>query len=316
MSPQFFRLSIVIPTKNRVKILAQLLESIKQLDPMDGLRFEVVVADNGSEDGTDAYVNSIVDSFPASIRLVKIGRPGKSAAVNDAVRSAAGDMLAFLDDDVIVDKTWLTAVEHFFRTEAYCVGQGVIRLPSPESRDPEVLRLVERFRTIPRLEHKPNLKTVHSLNGANFFVSRDLFDRVGGFDERLGPGASGTSEDVEFARRVIRAGIQIGYAPQAVVYHRVDCARLTEEYFRQSHRRQGASRFLIRRQGTAEIFFNLARAVAQYGYYSLAGGQRDRYRSKGRIYHYLGMMEAKKKYRDRRPAGTTEDAMDFRSLHP
>lgn len=315
-NPQFFRLSIIIPTKNRVKILTQLLESIKRLDHVDRLRSEVVVADNGSEDGTRAYVDSIVNSYPTCVRLLEVRRPGKSAAINDAVKSAAGDLVAFLDDDVIVDKTWLTAVEDFFRNEPYAIGQGVVRLPSPESGDPEILRLVERFRTIPRVEHKPDLKTIHSLNGANFFVSRDLFDRVGGFDERLGPGASGTSEDVEFARRVTRAGIAIGYARQAIVYHRVDGARLTEEYFKQAHRRQGASRFLMRQQGTAEILLNLARAVAQYSCYAVAGGERDRYRSKGRIYHYLGMLEAKQRRRDRRSAGTTENAMDVPSLHP
>lgn len=316
MRSQFSQLSIVIPTKNRVKILAQLLESIKQLDRLDKVCGEVVVADNGSEDGTCAYVGSMVDSFPAALRLVKVSRRGKSAAINAAVKCTAGDTLAFLDDDVIVDSGWLTGVEEFFRSGKYSVGQGVIRLPSPESRDPEILGLVERFRTIPRLEHKPDLKTVHSLNGANFFVSRQLFERIGGFDERLGPGASGTSEDVEFARRLGRAGVAIGYASQAIVYHRVDSGRLTEEYFRQSHRRQGISRFLIRRQSTAEILLNLARAFAQYGYHTLAGGERDRYRSKGRIYHYLGMIEAKQNHRGRQPANTAENAVDMPSLHP
>ena len=224
--------------------------------------------------------------------------------------------MAFLDDDVIVDKTWLTALECFFRDGEYHAGQGIIRLPSPEGDDRESQRLVERYRTIPTLEHDPHLKEVHSLNGANVFLSREVFDRLGGFDERLGPGASGTSEDVDFARRLARAGITIGYAPQAIVYHRVDNNRLTEAYFRQSHRRQGASRFLIRRHGTAVIFLNLARAAAQFGYYTVRRRERERYRSKGRIYHYLGMLEAKQNHWDRRPAGETENSMDFPSLRP
>lgn len=316
ISSESVRLSIIIPTKNRVKLLTQLLESIKQLDGMDEVRPDVIVADNDSDDGTYGYVSSMVGAFPAAIRILKVRRPGKSAAINDAVKSATGDVLAFLDDDVTVDKTWLTAVGDFFRNQEYRVGQGVIRLPSPEGDDPELLRLVERFRTIPRLEHEPHLKTLHSLNGANFFVARDLFDRLGGFDERLGPGASGTSEDVDFARRLAGARIAIGYAPQAIVYHRVDNNRLTEAYFRQSHRRQGASRFLIRRHGTAVIFLNLARAAAQFGYYTVRRRERERYRSKGRIYHYLGMLEAKQNHRDRRPAGETENSMDFPSLRP
>jgi GT2 family glycosyltransferase len=316
LRPQSFRLSIIIPTRNRVKILAQLLESIAALDGVGELQPEVIVANNGSEDDTYAYVNSARNTFPTEIRILNIGQPGKSVAANEAVKAASGDFLAFLDDDVVVDKNWLNAVADFFRRNEYRVGQGVIRLRPPESRDPDVLRLVERYRTIPRLEHARIVRPLRSLNGANFFVARDVFERVGGFDERLGPGASGTSEDVDFARRLNGAGIAIGYVPEAIVYHRVDVNRLTESYFRQSHRRQGASRFLIRQQSSTAIFLDLVRTVIQFGYYSLIRSERKRYRSKGRIYHYLGMLEAKQNHKDQRQAVTTESVMDASSPHP
>jgi GT2 family glycosyltransferase len=146
------------------------------------------------------------------------------------------------------------------------------------------------------------LTEVHSLNGSNFFVLRDLFNQVGGLDERLGPGASGTSEDVDLARRILDSGIVIGYAPKAIVYHRVERSRLTDEYFKQSHLRQGRSRLLIRDRSFFEIFSNLASACAQYAFYTLLGKERSRYRNKGRIYHYLGMFDAKKNRVDRRQA--------------
>ena len=276
-------------------MLTQLLASIRALDDAEKCNIEVIVSDNNSNDNTYDYVSSLAADYPTTLRLLKVIRPGKSAALNDAAKAATGDVLAFLDDDVIVDKTWLTAVENFFRDGEYRVGQGIIRLAAPEQDDSEVLKLVERYRTIPQLEFKSNPKTYYSLNGANFFVEREVFDQVGGFDERLGPGASGTSEDVDFARRLARANIVIGYARAAIVYHRVDRARLTEEYFKESHWRQGASRFLISNHGVAAITFDLLRAIAQYGYHTVCGQERYRYRSKGRIYHYLGMMEAKRK---------------------
>lgn len=310
MTPQSFRLAIIIPTKNRLVVLTQLLESISRLTELDTIRPQVIVADNNSADDTCHAVGSMAKRFPTHMEVLKVARPGKSAAINEAAKFASGGVLAFLDDDVVVDKTWLAAVRDFFRNAEYQVGQGVIRLATPEHHDPEVLTLVERYRTIPRLEHQPNLKTLHSLNGANVFVSRDVFDRVGGFDERLGPGASGTSEDVDFARRVTGLGITIGYAPRAVVYHRVDRHRLTEEYFKASHRRQGASRFLIRRHSSATICLNLVRAAAQYGFYTASGRERERYRSKGRIYHYLGMLAAKQNHIDRRPPAKTKDGVN------
>jgi len=300
MSVRSFRATIIIPTKNRADVLSQLLDSIEQLDGIDGVLPEIIVADNDSQDNTYDRINETARCFSAPVRAVKVTRPGKSAAINDALKLATGDVVAFLDDDVVVDKNWLAAIEKFFRNGEYQVGQGIIRLPEPEKDDPEILKLIERYRTIPKLEFKRPLNQIYSLNGANFFASREVFDKIGGFDERLGPGASGTSEDVDFARRLTRANIAIGYVPQAIVYHRVDRSRLTEEYFKQSHWRQGSSRFLIRRRGNAAILFNLARAGIRYGYYTLRGKDRDRYRCKGRIYHYLGMMEAKHNHAGRK----------------
>jgi GT2 family glycosyltransferase len=293
MSVRSFRPTIIIPTKDRAQILAQLLTSIEQLEAIERILPEIIVADNDSQDNTYEHVNSKARCFPTTIRALKVRRPGKSAAINDAARAAAGYVLVFLDDDVVVDKTWLTSVEEFFQGGKYHVGQGIIRLQSPARDDPEIQKLFQRYRTIPQLEHDPNLAEVRSLNGSNFFVSREVFDRIGGLDERLGPGASGTSEDVEFAHRLARSGIGIGYAAKAVVYHQVDRSRLTEEYFKQSHLRQGRSRFLIRNRSSPEITFNLVRSFGQYVYYTLLGKERNRYRSKGRIYHYLGMMDAK-----------------------
>jgi glycosyltransferase involved in cell wall biosynthesis len=296
MSVRSFRPTIIIPTKDRAQILTQLLDSIVQLEAIDRIRPEVIVADNDSRDNTYEHVNATAKCFPTTMRALKVPRLGKSAAINDAVHAATGNVLAFLDDDVVVDKTWLTSVEEFFQRGKYDVGQGIIRLQSPARDDPEVQKLVQRYRTIPKLEHDPNLTEVRSLNGSNFFVAREVFDRVGGFDERLGPGASGTSEDMEFALRLGRSGIGIGYVSKAVVYHQVDRRRLTDEYFKETHWRQGRSRFLIRNRGGAEILFNLVRAYALYLYYTLLGKERDRYRSKGRIYHYLGMIDAKHNY--------------------
>lgn len=292
MSKSSFSLTIIIPTKDRVQILSELLESIKALIDLNGICPAIIVADNGSEDSTFEQVTSLARNFPVPLNVIKVLRPGKSAAVNEAVKIAHGEFLAFLDDDVVVERNWLSAVEEFFQDGRFQVGQGAIHLPP--SANPHTLHLVDLYRTVPRIAYDDTVSTLHSLNGANFFMTRNLFDRVGGFDERLGPGAAGTSEDVELAWRLIRSGAAIGYAPKAMVFHRIDPSRLTEEYFRQSHRRQGASRFAIREHSRLEIYSDLWRAVNQYAFYALLGKKRSRYRSKGRIYHYLGMLEARR----------------------
>jgi glucosyl-dolichyl phosphate glucuronosyltransferase len=290
-------ISIIIATKNRSAELKALLDSIRELRGLHKFELEIIVGDNNSTDATWDNLFAESKQFPALIRPLKIKTPGKSSVLNEAMRAAHGDVLAFVDDDVVVDAGWLKAIENFFKTGNYQVGQGGIRIQAPDRANPEIQRLIQRYRTIPNLDFGPEINSLHSLNGANFAISREVLNRVGLFDERLGPGASGTSEDVEFARRLIRGGFRIGYMREAVVYHRIDPFRLTEEYFRTHHKRQGHSRILMQDRAIGRVFFDLGRASAQFAFYSLGRSERDRYRSKGRIYHYLGMLEAKLKNR-------------------
>ena len=286
-------ISIIVPTKDRGPAVQSLLDSMKRLDGLRRVRPEIIVGDNDSRDNTWHLLCAASQDFPVPLTRVKVERPGKSAVVNSALRLAKGRILAFIDDDVTLDPRWLEALERFFSHGAYQVGQGRIMLQEPDAADSEVKKLNKRFRTIPQLELEDPAIRLHSLNGANFAVRREALERVGHFDERLGPGASGTSEDVELAGRFIRAGIHIGYMQKAVAYHRVDRARLTEEYFKCIHKKQGKSRLLIKDRSVPHIMFQLCRMAAQYGINSVLAKDRKVYRSKGRVYHYLGMLEAK-----------------------
>lgn len=285
--------SIIVATKNRAPMIQGLLDSMTKVAGLDRIRPQIIVGDNNSRDGTWELLQRTAKNFPVPIKLLKVKRPGKSAVLNDAVRAAEGRILVFLDDDVILDRRWLEASEKFFSQKTYQVGQGRIQLQSPDANDPQVQKLLQRFRTIPYVEYDKSLHRVHSLTGANFAVLRDALERVGPFDERLGPGASGTSEDVELARRFTRAGIGIGYMQEAIAYHRVDRSRLTEEYFKSLHKKQGKSRLLIKNRSVPHILFGICGMTTLYGINCLFSRERRRYRSKGRIYHYLGMLEAK-----------------------
>ena len=289
------RLSIIIPTKDRAPALAQLLASLNRLNGLIELRPEIIVADNDSHDETTAIVQGAARELQTEVKMIKTIRPGKSAALNDALKIATGDYLAFLDDDVVVDGGWLQALEKYIRESGYQAGQGTIGLQGSGADDPKVRCLIEKFRTIPQISFPAQMNEVRLLNGANFFIARKILEQVGRFNERLGPGASGTSEDVELAQRLARAGVRIGYARDSLVYHRIDHDRLTEAYFRDHHRRQGQSRLLMKSRGYLEIILNIGRAYLQYYYYTLAGNERSSYRNKGRIFHYLAMFEAKRR---------------------
>ncbi len=284
-------LSIIVPTKNRCEAIKDFVKSFNRLRALERIRPEIIFGDNNSTDNTLELLKATSEYFPVPLRILNVTRPGKSAVLNAAIRAARGDILAFLDDDVILEERWLEAVEKFFARSSYPIAQGIIRMAPPESEDPEVIELQQRYRTIPYLDFDGHIGDLHSLNGANFAVRREVFERIGSFDERLGPGASGTSEDVELGRRMVRAGLKIGYMTEAIVYHRVDRPRLTEAYFKSVHKRQGRSRLLMSNPATGRILFDLCRVSAQYWLYSMTGKERKKYRSKGRIYHYLGMLE-------------------------
>ena len=285
--------SIIIPTKDRHQQILNLLDSIKRLEGLERIHPEIIVGDNGSGDGTWEVLQQISRDFPVPLRLFQIAAPGKCKILNEAIRIANGEILAFLDDDVTVAAGWLAALDDFFSDTSRLAAQGTIRIPPEDLKDPEIGRLIQRFRTAHRLEYDKNADDLNTLNGANMAIRRAVFTKVGDFDLRLGPGASGTSEDFELSHRIRRAGIKIGFMPEAVVCHEVDRARLTEAYFKAWHQRQGISRLIFKDQSKSRIIFDLCRASAQYGFYTISGVERKRYRSKGRIYHYRAMLLAK-----------------------
>jgi GT2 family glycosyltransferase len=269
-------------------MIGALLDSMKRLSGFERLRPEIIIGDNDSDDGTWELLQH---ATTPKITPLKVRTPGKSSVLNQAIRIARGDILLFIDDDVVPDVHWLDAVVRFFADGNYEAGQGVVRIQELPREEAKLEKLINRYRTIPSLEYRANVTETHSLNGANMAISRQVIERIGAFDERLGPGASGTSEDVELARRIRKAGIRIGYIRDAIVYHRVDSCRLTEEYFKLAHRRQGASRLLINKRSLGRVFFDLGRSCILQGYHSLRGNERDFYRSKGRVFHYSAMLE-------------------------
>ena len=288
--------------------MTRLLDSIRRLTGLAQIRSEIIIGDNGSVDGTWEMLQQARDNFPVPMRLFQIPAAGKCKILNEAIKIASGEILAFLDDDVIVDADWLDALDKFFNKTSRLAAQGVIRVPPEDLKDPEICRLIQRFRTAHQLEYDRRADNFRTLNGANMAIRREVFVQVGDFDIRLGPGASGTSEDVELAQRICQNGIKIGYMPNAVVYHELDRRRLTDAYFKTLHERQGVSRLIYKDQSTSRIIFDLCRVSAQYGFYSMFGGERNRYRSKGRLYHYCAMLQAKLGIHGRQPPATQDRA--------
>lgn len=295
-------ISIVIATVasgKRVESLRGLLEGLSCLSGREEIDHEVIVANNASVEQAARGIEELIDEFRQAgaqrLLLIREPSPGKCRAQNAAIAKAKGSLLAFLDDDVEITPGWLRAVAEFFQDGSFVAMQGAVLIPPAVQNNQEFLRLNRRYKTINFLQYKPGRDEIKTLIGANMAIRAEVFSQVGFFNENLGPGQSGMSEDVEFAQRIIRGGGRIGYEPKAAVYHQVDWSRLTEEYFRRRHEQQGRSRLIYKKQSVVTILPNFMRSIWSFAWYSLLRNERKKYRAKGRYFHYRAMLLEKTK---------------------
>ncbi|MGB6454237.1 MAG: glycosyltransferase [Streptosporangiaceae bacterium] len=222
--------SVIVCTRNRPASLRACLTSLQQVnyDPI-----EFLVVDNAPSDAATKRVVAELSATDPRIRYTCEARPGLSRARNHGIDIAHFDLLAFTDDDVIVDDAWPAALVAGFAadTNAACVtGLVAARsLDAPAERyfDSRYAR-GEAFkpRQYDLAEHREASRLYPFTAGifgagANFAVQRDVATRLGGFDPLLGAGAPCRGgEDIDFFVRIILAGQRICYTPCALVWHR------------------------------------------------------------------------------------------------
>ncbi|RPJ71277.1 MAG: glycosyltransferase [Acidobacteria bacterium] len=230
--------SVVIATFNRARELACCLDQLRRqtFQPGD----EVVVADNGSTDGTGALLARLAPKFPVPLRVVREARPGKSHAVAAAVSGCTADILAFTDDDVVVDDRWVARVHDIMEREPIDLIGGRV-LPRFAARIPAWLvlkgergfgRLASPLALLDYGETREALGPRTAI-GANLIVRRAVFAAVGGYSPALGKlrGTLLSGEDHLLCERVQAAGYRAVYDPSVVVKHLVPADRLSVGYF-------------------------------------------------------------------------------------
>jgi GT2 family glycosyltransferase len=180
--------------------------------------FELILADNGSRDGSLDFVAS---KFPDT-RILSIGQNvGYGLANNKAAQMARSDMLVFLNPDTQVHPDWLPHLLEPFDNPAVGLTTAKILLANAP----------ERINTCGNLVHISGLVTcrgmgeardrfskpdeVAAVSGAAFAIRRDLFNALGGFDEEFFM----YIEDTDLSLRARLAGWHCGYAPDSVVWH-------------------------------------------------------------------------------------------------
>ncbi len=288
MSQPVAAISVIVSTRNRADSLRLLLASLDLIDA-PGVPYEVVVADNDSDDDTPRVLREWREGGNERVTLRVLER-GKSRALNAAIAASRGEVLAFLDDDVLAERRWLAEIWHHFASHDCVAAQGAVLWPPAAEQDPALRARLERYGTLVRIEHPADSGRAR-LTGINIALRRHTLAVVGGFDVRLGPGASGHSEDFELSTRIRKLGGQIDFIPGARVRHQMEPTLLTDDYFRAHHRRVGRSRYVHKRNSLLfSILPNLALAALAWAAHALSGNRERQYRAHGRLLHYGEML--------------------------
>lgn len=280
-------LSVVIATRDRAERLARLLSSLEGEAPT---LLEVAVVDNGSSDGTGDLLARWCSSRPWA-RAQRHEPQGKSGALNAALGQVRSAWVAFLDDDVEVRPGWARALLDAAGSSDAVALQGRILPSAAALADPRSMARWRRLGTLPHVDLGEGLAERRTLTGANMAVRRASLEAIGGFDERLGPGAAGLSEDTDLARRLRSAGGRILYVGSATVEHELDLERLSDEYFDAYHRRLGRSRLVQDHKSLwTSVLPSYALASLQAGVVGLVSRGSAYYRKRGRRVAYGAML--------------------------
>lgn len=227
-------ISVVICTRNRAQSLKCTLLALARVSfPAET---EVVIVDNASQDDTDAVVRAIAVDYPVPLRLIHEPRPGKSAALNGAIKAARGGILAFTDDDALPQTDWLAQLVQTFETWQCDWAFGRV-VPAWESAPPVWFgpELSGMFALLD-FGREPFVVSErrHMFFGVNCAVRRAAIDALGPYRVDLGPtdALGGGGEDTEMFYRALSAGQRIVYAPPAVVAHVIPATRTTRAFHR------------------------------------------------------------------------------------
>lgn len=215
--------SVIVCTRNRPEQLVQCLRSLQNLSQRPK---EILVVDNAP---ANEATRQVVAQIPG-IKYVLEPRVGLSVARNTGIHHSTGDIIAFTDDDAVVHPDWIGRLQQGFHhpkimavsglmlpaeleTEAQFIFHKGIGGPSWEYR---ALTFDKQFFEETKHQGVP----VWCIGaGVNMAFRRQVFEQLGYFDERLGAGASGCSEDSEVWYRILAEGWLCRYEPTAVIFH-------------------------------------------------------------------------------------------------
>ncbi|MEK4062756.1 MULTISPECIES: glycosyltransferase [unclassified Paenibacillus] len=238
------KISIIICTYNRSVLLVKTLQSLLSLENLH--QAEIIVVDNHSKDDTASVTKRFMETEGAEMDIRYLLEPvqGLSAARNTGILASKSPIIAFLDDDAIPCRTWITTIVDSFEQHPEVMAMGGKIAPIFESKRPEwlikpfelpytIVDLGDRVREYPKRLHPC---------GANMAMRKLVFD-ISLFPLELGRKGDSllSGEETWLFGQIQGEGHSILYHPQMAVDHFVPAGRLTEDWIMKRYYSQGIS---------------------------------------------------------------------------
>ena len=261
-------LTILLCTYNRVKLLKPLIdELIKQVNIQNRSDLEILLIDNNSNDGT----SELALSYAKNCNFINYEfeeKQGLAKARNKGIKLAKGEVIVFIDDDIVLDQNWLKEIVNSLSRYPYKAFGGKV-IPLWEKEKPKYINLTGHFALNQKIfpaHDNGDKERLYPINkeetnpiGANMWIYKELFNKYGNFREDLGRVGYGgiPCEDTEFCSRLLKNNENIFYYPNAFVYHPVSTYRMSKEFIKSWHYRNGIS--TVRKGGRGFPIFDFIR---------------------------------------------------------
>lgn len=226
MSP--INISVVIATRDRVRLLASCLSAFSR-QTYDKNLFEIIVINDGSTDGTEAFLSGFKEKTDLNFRYMSHENKGVSYSRNVGIDRAVGHFIAFTDDDCKVPENWLSKIAGLWED----AGTSVAGIGGPLNSHPgnnyisRYIHFLDEFNSIPvlgkyRITHVhvsklPDNAPIAYLRTSNAVFRKRCVQEVGGFDIAFKrPGG----EDPDLCYRILNLGLSFHLDKDLVVLHK------------------------------------------------------------------------------------------------
>lgn len=230
------KLSLIIATYNRSQSLLRTLSSVVAQSAPAQLWECVVVNNNSTDDTIDVFARFAAENQAFNLRMVTETEQGLSAARNCGIRASVGEIVAIVDDDETLESSYIESYIEFFDSfpTAMAAG-GAVRAVYEGSRPRWMSHYTERMIANPL--DLDVVVTIFPKNrvpaGGNMAFRREVFERVGLFNPRLGRNGQSLigGEENDLFARLRAAGELLYFVPNAAIDHHIPQSKLTDDYF-------------------------------------------------------------------------------------